>query len=115
MRSCLPFVVLLLLLHPRNAYYGAGLKIMQQLLRAAADVDDTTTPFGLPDHLEISPSSWDTSAADPEDADAELAAAMQRIAEWSQLGVGDADVMYPETLDEFYEAFSDELQWRVAL
>jgi len=49
------------------------------------------------------------------DANAELSAAVAAIAAMAQLGLGGADMLYPQSLDEYYAACEDELQWRVAL
>ena len=44
-----------------------------------------------------------------------MAAAVGQIAEMALLGVGHAPQMFPETLEETYAAYGDEVQWRVAL
>ena len=47
----------------------------------------------------------------------EMAATVGRIAELALLGVGAADQMFPDTLEEWYGAAygGGELTWRVAL
>jgi hypothetical protein len=47
--------------------------------------------------------------------DGELASVVAQIAELAQLGLGDADRMYPQTMDEYYQAVADEQAWRVVL
>lgn len=50
------------------------------------------------------------------DADAaSLALAVQAIAEAAQLGLGAADQLYPQTLEEHFAACEEEQPWRVAL
>lgn len=45
-----------------------------------------------------------------------MADVIGRIAELALLGVGNADHMFPDSLDESYAAFGgEELAWRVAL
>lgn len=58
----------------------------------------------------------DYEASDLTEGDAgELAAAAAQIAELAYLGLGDADRTYYETLDEYYDAMQDEMQFRVVL
>ncbi len=45
----------------------------------------------------------------------ELAAAVRQLAEMAVLGLGDADRLFPASLDEHYSSMSDELAFRVAL
>jgi hypothetical protein len=52
-----------------------------------------------------------SAAADEE----ELAAAVRLLAEMAVLGLGDADRLFPASLDEHYSSMSDELAFRVAL
>ena len=47
--------------------------------------------------------------------DTELASVVAQIAELAQLGLGDADRMYPQTMAEYFEAVADEQAWRVVL
>jgi hypothetical protein len=49
------------------------------------------------------------------DDDVQLALAVQAIAEAAQLGVGSAEQLYPQTLDEYYAACEEEQPWKVAL
>lgn len=50
-----------------------------------------------------------------EGKDQELAAAVGQIAEMALLGTGHAAQMFPETLEEAYAAYGEEVQWRVIL
>ena len=47
--------------------------------------------------------------------EAELAATIERLAELALLGGGDLDRLYPETMEEAYEAYAEETEWRVML
>jgi hypothetical protein len=49
------------------------------------------------------------------DDELQLALAVQAIAEAAQLGVGSAELLYPQTLDEYYAACEEEQPWKVAL
>jgi hypothetical protein len=48
-------------------------------------------------------------------AEDEMGAAVRQIAEMALLGLGDADRIFPESLDEHYISVSEEMQFRVAL
>ena len=41
--------------------------------------------------------------------------AIDQLAELVLLGAGDADRLFPDSLEEMYEAYADETQWRVML
>jgi hypothetical protein len=49
------------------------------------------------------------------DDELQLALAVQAIAEAAQLGMGSVDLLYPQTLDEYYAACEEEQPWKVAL
>ncbi len=57
----------------------------------------------------------DVSSADGGNSDEDVEAAVQQIAEMALLGAGCADMMFPDSLEEFYELAADELVFRVAL
>ena len=38
-----------------------------------------------------------------------------RLAELALLGGGDADRLFPESLEDLHEAYAEETQWRVML
>jgi hypothetical protein len=58
----------------------------------------------------------DSAGAAASGADAaSLALAVQAIAEAAQLGLGAADQLYPQTLDEYWSACEEDVVWRVAL
>lgn len=113
-------VVLLLLSSFRGAYRGAGSTYLHKLLRVGA------APAGVTDSDH---QSADVSADDGDEQegvlggaaaggggdDAALAAAVQAVVEAAQLGVGAADVMFPQTLDEYYAACEEDQPWKVAL
>ena len=48
-------------------------------------------------------------------ADAELRHFIEEMAERALLGLGDADRMFPTTLDQMYEAFSEDMPGRIML
>lgn len=49
------------------------------------------------------------------DDELQLALAVQAIAEAAQLGAGSAELLFPQTLDEYYAACEEEQPWKVAL
>ncbi|WIA17691.1 hypothetical protein OEZ85_009208 [Tetradesmus obliquus] len=49
------------------------------------------------------------------DDELQLALAVQAIAEAAQLGTGSAELLFPQTLDEYYAACEEEQPWKVAL
>ena len=49
------------------------------------------------------------------DDELQLALAVQAIVEAAQLGMGSVDLLYPQTLDEYYAACEEEQPWKVAL
>jgi hypothetical protein len=49
------------------------------------------------------------------DDELQLSLAVQAIAEAAQLGMGSVDLLYPQTLDEYYAACEEEQPWKVAL
>jgi len=120
----------------RGAYRGAGLREMQRLLRVperaaggegAGGADDGGGGAGaeaaaaslLPDEIDewgaggggsragaaVGDAGSPEAELSPQDAQ-EMAAAAAQIAELAYLGLGDADRIFYETLEEFYEATS---------
>lgn len=89
----------------RGAYCGAGAAHMRALMRDGGDGGDDGTLFGA--------GAGDVNGGGETEED--VNAAVQQIAEMALLGAGCADVMYPSSLDEFYEQAADELVFRVAL
>ena len=49
------------------------------------------------------------------EGEAEMQRAIDQLAELVLLGAGDADRLFPDSLEEMYEAYADETQWRVML
>jgi hypothetical protein len=45
----------------------------------------------------------------------EMAKAIDQMASLALLGVGDAAQMFPETLEEAYASYADEMEWRIML
>lgn len=91
----------------RGAYRGAGYEAMQRVMRQ---------PSHPAEDLPLGKLDWGESAGaggseEPDD----LAAVVGQIAEMALLGAGDADMVYPETLDEYYASMFDEMTFRVAL
>jgi len=102
--------ILLLLLHPAalvleklsEHYAGPGAAAAAEATRPRGSREPRRELLGL-------------FGAEDVDDSAELSAAVAAIAAMAQLGLGGADVLYPQSLDEYYAACEDELQWRVAL
>ncbi|WIA17692.1 hypothetical protein OEZ85_009209 [Tetradesmus obliquus] len=46
------------------------------------------------------------------DDELQLALAVQAIAEAAQLGTGSAELLFPQTLDEYYAACEEEQPWK---
>jgi AAA domain len=47
--------------------------------------------------------------------DTEMARAIDQMASLALLGVGDTAQMFPETLEEAYASYADEMEWRIML
>lgn len=95
----------------RGAYRGAGSTYLQTLLRVGA------TPVGT-DHSHASDDDYDSTSEGllgVGDDDNNLASAVQAVVEAAQLGVGAADYLFPQTLDEYYAACQEDQPWKVAI
>jgi len=64
-------------------------------------------------HVSVRPRA--RAAADGAPDAAEVAAAAGLAAELALLGAGDADRLFPASLDDAYAAGADEAEWRVML
>ncbi|GAB4815315.1 hypothetical protein N2152v2_002361 [Parachlorella kessleri] len=83
----------------RGVYRGAGAASLRARLGMTnSDADDS-----------------DGSVGGVEDGPAELGRFIEEIAERALLGFGDSDLMFPSTLDQMYDAYSDEMPGRIML
>ena len=91
----------------QGAYRGAG----ADAIRARFRVDPSAAPAAL--QLLAGDEGAAPAAAE---GDAELQRAIGQLAEMALLGAGDADRIFPDTLDEAFAALGEEdLAWRVML
>ena len=92
----------------RGAFRGYGSDRIPLFLPSSSTLED---PFTETDELE--------EVSDGDELDAkerkEIDDAIERIAEMSLLGLGDAERLYPDTLDSYYLANSEDQEWRVVL
>ncbi|KAK9799412.1 hypothetical protein WJX73_005424 [Symbiochloris irregularis] len=99
----------------RGTYRGAGVDYMAHLARSSAltGAQDAWLGEESAPQLAQGATAEEGSLAREE---AEMALAIERIADLALLGVGDADHMFPDTLDEAHSSLGfEELAWRVAL
>lgn len=86
-------------------YRGAGAGMIRERLGVG-------TNDGEPDHDDHDdPGGADGGAGGGE----ELRRFIREVADRALLGVGDADVMFPTTLDQMYEAYADDVPGRIML
>lgn len=97
----------------RGAYRGAGSTFLQKLLRVGATPVGTNEPAAsdLPADLY----DLHEGLLGAGDDDSNLASAVQAVVEAAQLGVGAAEVIFPQTLDEYYAACEEDQPWKVAI
>jgi putative helicase MOV10L1 len=93
-----------------GAYRGAGADAIRRRFR----VDPGAGGAALPG-LALAPGEGGGGTGGGGDEAAELEAAIAQLAELALLGAGDADRLWPDSLDEMHAAYSAETQWRVML
>lgn len=92
---------------PRGAFRGYGSDRIATFLPSTSGED----PFSDAKDAESSGITAETDAKERKEVDD----AIELIAEMSLLGLGDIDRIYPENLDSYYAANSEDQEWRALL
>lgn len=92
----------------RGAFRGYGSDRVPTFL-CSDPLSSAGTTFIIPKHQND-----DATTSDAKE-NKEIASAIELIAEMSLLGLGDGERIFPDNLDSYYEANSEDLQWRVVL
>ena len=129
MPCCIPEIIVVMLLQAMLVVVGHPVILSadenwQVLLRhclsrgAYRGYGRDRVPVFLPSSSALKDPFWDSDELD-EELDArernEMDNAIERIAEMSLLGLGDVERLYPDTLDSYYAANSEDQEWRVVL
>ncbi|KAL4522814.1 hypothetical protein Ndes2437A_g07565 [Nannochloris sp. 'desiccata'] len=93
-----------------GAFRGAGADALAERL----GVDLTRSGGDFIDSLENTTYQVNGENTDSTSA-TELTRAIDQMASLALLGIGDAAQMFPETLEEVYASYADEMEWRIML
>ena len=95
---------------PRGAFRGYGSDRIASFLPSTSEGN----PFSSSDAKDEESSKSTTTETDARERK-EVDDAIELIAEMSLLGLGDMERIYPDNLDSFYAANSEDQEWRVVL